>query len=397
MKQKDIIVVGLQPWDIAIGSNCKNIAVEFAKNNRVLYVNRALDRITYLKPKKDALATTRLNSLKGRQPDINLIQENLWTLDPRVILESINWIRSPRVFDWLNYLNNKRLANAIRDAAKRLGFKNPVIFIDNDFIRYQYLGEMLKGREGVIYYIRDYLLAHPYFKRHGERLEPQIMRKSTLVVANSSYLADYAGTHNQHAADIGQGCELDTFLIAQSEVPESLAKVKGIIVGYTGALVSYRLDQDLLYALATRNPDWTIALVGPEDEAFKNGRLHGLPNVLFTGSRPAAELPAYINRFDVCINPQLLTEITVGNYPRKIDEYLAMGKAVVATNTPAMRMFNEYVYLAEDVASYEECIKLAIAQNGPGLAARRRAFALQHTWPNSVKALYSAYEKVAKN
>jgi hypothetical protein len=31
-----------------------------------------------------------------------------------------------------------------------------------------------------------------------------------------------------------------------------------------------------------------------------------------------------------------LNETTKGNYPRKIDEYLAMGKPVVATKTIAM-------------------------------------------------------------
>jgi hypothetical protein len=44
MKKRDIIVVGLQPYDSAIGSNCINIAEEFAINNRVLYVNYAFDR-----------------------------------------------------------------------------------------------------------------------------------------------------------------------------------------------------------------------------------------------------------------------------------------------------------------------------------------------------------------
>ncbi len=43
------------------------------------------------------------------------------------------------------------------------------------------------------------------------------------------------------------------------------------------------------------------------------------------------ELPGYIQHFDVCINPQKLNPITIGNYPLKVDEYLAMGKPVVAT------------------------------------------------------------------
>ena len=33
---RDFIITGLQPWDIAIGSNAKDIAREIAKNNRLL-------------------------------------------------------------------------------------------------------------------------------------------------------------------------------------------------------------------------------------------------------------------------------------------------------------------------------------------------------------------------
>ena len=49
IKGKDIIVVGIQAWDIEIGSNCKNIAVEMSHHNRVLYINSPLDRITKFK------------------------------------------------------------------------------------------------------------------------------------------------------------------------------------------------------------------------------------------------------------------------------------------------------------------------------------------------------------
>ena len=56
---RDFIITGLQPWNIAIGSNAKDIAREIAKNNRVLYVNTP-DR-----------KSTRLNSShtqKSRMP-----------------------------------------------------------------------------------------------------------------------------------------------------------------------------------------------------------------------------------------------------------------------------------------------------------------------------------------
>ena len=58
---RDIIVVGIQAWDIEIGSNCKNIAQELAKTNRVLYVNSPLDRITMFKQKNAEKIKKRIN------------------------------------------------------------------------------------------------------------------------------------------------------------------------------------------------------------------------------------------------------------------------------------------------------------------------------------------------
>ena len=43
IKGRDIIVVGVQPWDIEIGSNCKNIAHEFSKHNRVFVCKSTIE------------------------------------------------------------------------------------------------------------------------------------------------------------------------------------------------------------------------------------------------------------------------------------------------------------------------------------------------------------------
>ena len=53
VKGADIIIVSSQQWYTDIGSTCKNIAHEFAKNNRVLYINAPLDRKTILYAKDD--------------------------------------------------------------------------------------------------------------------------------------------------------------------------------------------------------------------------------------------------------------------------------------------------------------------------------------------------------
>ena len=166
------------------------------------------------------------------------------------------------------------------------------------------------------------------------------------------------------------------------------------IIGYIGALLSLRLDLKVLEYLAETRPEWSLVLVGPEDESFKKSRLHQLKNVHFLGNKPGNELPSYLNRFDVAINPQLLSPVTIGNYPRKIDEYLAMGKPIVATKTEAMSVFADFAYLATTKEEYIECVERALGEDTPEKHLKREAFAQQHTWENNVNEIAKAIEKV---
>jgi hypothetical protein len=49
-----------------------------------------------------------------------------------------------------------------------------------------------------------------------------MIRKADLVVANSAWLADYAGQWNPNSVDIGQGCNLEIFKTENLPVPEDL-------------------------------------------------------------------------------------------------------------------------------------------------------------------------------
>ncbi|MDQ6901823.1 MAG: glycosyltransferase [Bacteroidota bacterium] len=389
IKGTDIIVVGQQPWDVSIGSNCKNIALEFSKNNRVLYINSPLDRISSLRDRNDLKIKKRINVINGKEQGLIKIQENLWNLYPDCLVESVNFIPVDFLFDWINKANAKKFTASIRKALVELKFENYLLFNDNEIIKCFYLNKLLKPVKS-IYYSRDYILATDYWKKHGHRLEPLVIASNDLCVANSTYLADYCKKYNPESYYVGQGCELDIFQKESFKQPLELENLQRPIIGYVGALLSNRLDINILLQIAQQKPEWNLVLTGPEDDNFKKSHLHQLGNVLFTGTKHADELPGYINAFDVCINPQIVNELTVGNYPRKIDEYLAMGKPVVATKTKAMEIFEEYVYMANNT---EECIRLiekALTENSEFLQSERRVFASKHTWENSVAEIYKA-------
>lgn len=394
IKNRDIIIVGQQPWDVEIGSNCKNIAIEFSKNNRVLYVNSALDRITKIKHKADPKVKKRVEVINGKQDGLVEIKENLWNYFPDKLIESINWIKNDAIYNRLNKYNNKIFARSITKAINRLGFSNTIVFNDNDMFRSFYLKELLKPAVS-IYYSRDYMLYVDYWKLHGKTLEPELIRKSDLCVANSTYLASYCRQYNRNSFYVGQGCDLEMFMNKQdTPVPADMAAIKKPVIGYVGALQSIRLDIALLEYIAKAKPEWSIVLVGPEDNEFTASSLHQINNIHFLGSKPPDSLAAYINAFDVCLNPQIVNQVTIGNYPRKIDEYLAMGKPVVATRTEAMSVFEEHTYLGETKEDYVTLIEKALTEDSEEKRQARVAFAATHSWENSVNAIYEAILEV---
>ncbi|PSL43733.1 glycosyltransferase involved in cell wall biosynthesis [Chitinophaga niastensis] len=387
---RDIVIVGLQPWYTKIGSNCKNIALEFARHNRVLYVNSPLDRRTIIKEKDDPHVQYQLKALEGKEKTVVQVEDNLWNLYPATILESINWIPSTTVFSWLNRRNNRRFANSIAAAIREMNFKDVILFNDNDIFRGYYLKEFLKPAS-YVYYSRDYLLGVDYWRKHGKILEPRHIAKADVAVANSLYLAEMLQQYNPNSFYVGQGCDLRLFdPTVQRERPADLPEGNRPLIGYVGALNTLRLDITILQAIATAHPEWQLVLVGPEDDAFRESSLHQLPNVYFPGKKDMQLLPAYIQAFDVCLNPQVVNEVTAGNYPLKIDEYLAMGKPVVATATQTMELFRGHVYLATSAAGYIPLIEEALRDHTPVLAQQRIRFAGEHTWENSVAAIYKA-------
>lgn len=392
IKGRDFIFVGLQSWDIDIGSNCKNIAIEVSKHNRVLYVSKPLDRLSLIKNYSDPKTKTRIDILTGKKSAVEKISDNLWNLYPKTVLESVNWINNKSVYHYFNRINSRRLAHQIQKVLKELNFNNVIVFNDNDFISYSYLKEDLSP-ELYMYYIRDNLTSQAYFKKRTYLEELQI-KKAHAVVTNSEHLRQYAAHSNKNAFFVGQGCDIDSFLHVNGKKPDDLVKIPAPIIGYTGLLSSTRLDISLIEYIADQLPKLNFVLIGPEDLSFKTSTLHQKKNIFFLGPKKPDEIPLYIKHFDVCINPQAVNAMTIGNYPRKIDEYLIMGKPVVATNTLAMAYFEHYVYLCNDKYEYENKIQQALQEDHPEIQDQRRSFALSHTWTENVTNIYRVIKKM---
>lgn len=392
MKNKDFIIVSLNPWYAPLGSTSKHVATELAKQNRVLYINPPLDRKTLITRRNDPVLQRQLNVIKGKEDGLVEIMPNFWNYYPDTVLESVNWIPNTKVFSWFNRLNNKRMAASILSAVKKLGFSAFYLINDKDLFRGFYLKELLQP-EIYLYYDRDYILGVDYWRRHGAALEPLLAEKSDLIVTHSDHLMSLLYPYNRNIYNVGSGIDIELFDAGRNyPVPEEMRSLKAPVIGYVGALTAARLDIEAFVRIAKERPGWTLALVGPEDEVFRHSELHQLGNVVFLGRKKMEEIPAYIGSMDVCINPQVINDITIGNYPLKIDEYLAMGKPVVATRTIGMRLFEDYVYLAEPAGDYVGLIEKALQESGEGERKKRISFARSHSWKEVLNNIYDAIE-----
>ena len=308
-----------------------------------------------------------------------------------------NFLPAP-LFNIVNRKNNARIARWIVEQATALGFKNYIHLIDTDIYRSRYRKEYIHPAVS-IYYRRDYIIGEAYWRRHGTRLEPELAASADIVLANSTRFAAELQPYNPHPYPIETGVNLELYNPAKKyETPGDMQDIPRPIIGYMGTINSTRLDGELLYQIISQRPDYSFVFTGPEDDIFRRNRIHSLKNAYFTGQKKVDELPAYIAAYDVCINPQMVNEITDGNYPLKIDEYLAMGKPTVATSTHTMRnIFAGHTHLAINPEEWLAAIDRAVTEaDDKELAKQRIAFAETHSWGHSVKKIYDIIDKFLK-
>lgn len=395
---KDFIITSLQTWDIEIGSTIKNTALEISKQNRVLYINTPMDLSNRLRGDKQSPSyLRRMAVIKGEAAPLRQVNENMWVLDCPFMLPSINFLPAP-LFNYFNRKNNIRLAKWIVEQAASLGFKDCIHLIDTDIYRSRYLKEYIHPLVS-IYYRRDYVIGEAYWRKHGTRLEPELAASADIVLANSTRFAAELQVYNPHTYPIETGVNLELYDASRAyDVPADIKEIPHPIIGYMGTVNSTRLDGELLYEIIRHRPGYSFVFTGPEDDGFRQHRIHTLKNVYFLGQKKVSELPAYITVYDVCINPQMINDITDGNYPLKIDEYLAMGKPTVATNTHTMRnIFIDHTHLATNPEEWLSAIDSAVAETADKeLAKQRIAFAETHSWGHSVNKIYGIIKEYLK-
>jgi glycosyltransferase involved in cell wall biosynthesis len=166
----------------------------------------------------------------------------------------------------------------------------------------------------------------------------------------------------------------------ESPRPADLPGAERPIVGFVGALYRW-IDWGLIEATVTALPEFQFVFVGPDDGNAAIARLSGRKNVRFLGRKAYAEVPAYMQAFDVCWVPFTQDDISNAANPVKIYEYLALGKPVVSTPVADTELFGDVVRVVSTAAEAAEAIRAArAAEEDAQRRERRMAFAAENTW-----------------
>jgi glycosyltransferase involved in cell wall biosynthesis len=231
------------------------------------------------------------------------------------------------------------------------------------------------GERAAIYFCMDDYAELPGVSGDMVRpLEQKLLSRVDAVVATARVLVDKKAPRTGKVQYLPQGVTYDHFAPPR-RVPADIANLPRPIVGFAGG-ISAACDLDILERLSGAVPGGTILLVGPV--SIDTAPLQR-PNIVLLGNRSYADLPAYVQAFDVGIIPYILNDWTRAVDPLKLLEYLAAGIPVVTTALPEVLKYSGVIHVGASSEEFVDQVKRALAGDVPDRAARM-AVALNNTW-----------------
>ncbi|OMC71937.1 hypothetical protein BK126_07890 [Paenibacillus sp. FSL H7-0326] len=171
-------------------------------------------------------------------------------------------------------------------------------------------------------------------------------------------------------------------------------KYTGKVVGYLGN-IHERIDLSLLEEMLTFFPDVTFLFIGVNefsDDKFER-LLNNYKNIEHIPGIPYSDVASYINDFDVCIVPHIISPYTLSQDSMKMYDYLSLGKPIVTTPIPPSDVVGSLVYVAENANSFKQQLERALSEEGNELKENRINYMKNNSWNSRTSLIYEIIEK----
>ncbi len=252
----------------------------------------------------------------------------------------------------------------------------------------------------VVYDCMDELSLFKRAPRHVLEYEAELFDRADVVFTGGRSLYEAKRGHHANVHPFPSSVDVAHFARARDPLadPADQAAIPHPRLGYFG-VIDERMDMQLVQAIASRRPDWSIVLVGPLAKITRRSVARA-PNIHYLGKKSYDELPAYLAGWDVALLPFAHNEATRFISPTKTPEYLAAGKPVVSTSV--RDVVHPYgvrglVRIADSADEYLAAVEDALAEE-PGPRVRRADLFLERlSWDRTWAAMDELVQETVRS
>ncbi len=363
MQEKyNIICLSNQLWDYPNWTNKRHVMTRLSNmGHKVIFVDPPINfgRVLLTQFKKGYFNLIRM--ITGIKND-----------NDAVIFTPIKFFKNEKFFAkfFAKKINNLLLKNSLLESKTILWIYN-VEIPELDI----YLKEI--NRDFLIYDCVDYYAGFPRYqdKESKEKfleVEKNLTRNADLVFATAPGLVDRLKKINSNTFYTPNVGDFDLFYKVKEryskEIPEKLKDIKKPIIGYIGALDSYKFNYLLLKESALKFPEYSFVLIGniglkDRESSLAELGLEYIPNIHFLGEIPFLETPKYVAQFDVDLIPYVYNDYTIGGcFPVKFFNSMSAGIPAVVTDLPVFSMYKNVTYISKTNEDFINNIKKALEE-----------------------------------
>ncbi len=281
---------------------------------------------------------------------------------------------------------------------KKIGFQNYILWIYHP----EYVAGLSLFNYGkLVYDIVDDFPAYNQEKRskynYIKECTEQIVKKSDLVIVTASTLYEKYREMAKKLHIIPNGFNQALFSTQSKKQPEDIKGVAHPIIGFIGTLFSF-LDFDLIEFIIKNNSDKSFVFIGNCEDNSKERwtQIIRYNNVHWLGFKKKEEIPDYIRKFDVCINPFKVDAVSRSVSPLKVYEYLAMKKPVVSVRMESLEkeLIAPFIHFASTYDEFNEELNKALATRDIFKEKLDYQKVLTYSWDNLFEKVFDLVEEL---
>lgn len=284
----------------------------------------------------------------------------------------VNWINAGWLFRLVAGINGWLLRGTIRRIQKRIRSEETILINAFNPV-YGWLTDRSWRVNRKVYYCYDEISGTQWSSKWGTEYEKKYLEQVNEVITTSPKLKEQKGKINHNTQLVPNGVNLEVF----NNPP--VLKTKTKVIGYIGA-IDDRIDFKLIKQLSSQLPDYQFYMIGPLKSIEAQACWKGIHNIHTPGAIDQTLLPKEIAEMDLCLIPFVKNDLTAAIYPLKINEYLAMGKPVVATHFSDLSDFGSLISIADGSEAFLKAIQRELKGNTRLRIQKRIAFAQQNSW-----------------